>query len=538
MNATEQRNRFLAFAFASADLLLEVSSDGTVTFALGASHPLSVADATLLVGRSVLDFVAPRDAGLVRHLIKTVTTGQRFGPLRVESANDDGPDQIMLSGCRFPGNDGIICFTLSYEAHTGPAVATVERDDHTGLIEPQGFEEVAQEAIRSAKDAGQDIKLSLFSFEGQEAFASRVNSEVAEEFLGQTGAILRAESYGDAAGLQSDGKYAILHSSDAQLDDITDRLQEISKSLDPDKEGVRVESGSIEIDADMSSKDAAGALAFAVKQFASGDNAAIGAEGLSRSLESLMKDTGARMTRFRSALSNGQLGFMQQPIVDLKSEKLHHYEVLVRFEENKSPFQMIRFAEETGMVMELDDIILKQAIAYLSQLGKKSQVKLAVNVSGRSLSSTRFISNLYRAMSKVEFPRSNLMLEITESSIIEDLDQANRVIQKIRKLGHHVCLDDFGAGAASFQYLRALTVDYIKIDGAYVRTALKRRREAMLLKAIAGLAHDLDIGTIAESIETKDQSAMLLKLGIDQGQGYLFGRPEPLNLPQESGKAA
>ncbi len=538
MNPTAQRNRFLAFAFASADLLLEVGNDGIITFALGAAQPLSVTDAASLSGRPIVELIALCDRGLLEHLIKTVEAGQRFGPLCVRIDAHNGQDQLMLSGCRFPGNEGVICFTFSYELRSGPAIATVERDAHTGLVEAEGFEAVAREALQSARKSGQDVKLSLFSFEGQEDFASRLQDEAAEEFLGQTGALLRAESFADAAGLQGDGKYAILHTGEAKLETITDKIQALSKSLDPEHEGIRVEAGTIALKSDMSEQDAASALAFAVNQFSTSDNGKAGMEALSRSLEVLMEETGARMTRFRSMLASDKLAFMQQPIVDLKTKDLHHYEVLVRFEENISPYQMIRFAEETGIVMELDDIILKQAINYLSTEGTNPAVKLAVNVSGRSLSSTKFITDLYRAMTRVNFPRSNLMLEITESSIIADLEQANRVIQKIRKLGHQVCLDDFGAGAASFQYLRALTVDYIKIDGAYIRTALKRRREAMLLKAMAGLARDLDIGTIAESIETEDQSAMLLDLGVDQGQGYLFGRPSPLHMSLKNGRAA
>jgi len=538
MNTTEQRNRFLAFAFAGADLLLEVDRQGMITFALGAAHPMAIDDASNLLNRSLLSLIADCDAGLVRYLLDSLETGKRFGPLRISCVTEDGTEQIMLNGCRFPGQEDVICITLSYGDRNGSAIATAARDHHTGLIEAQNFEDAALEAIQSAKKAGQEIKLSLFSLEGQEAFASRVDGDVAEAFLEQTGAILRAKSYADTAGLQGDGKYAILHAADVEPGTITDQLQQASLSLDPKKEGIRVESGSIEIKSDMSAKDAASALSFAVKQFSQDDTGIIRKEGLSRSLEILMKETGAKMSSFRSALTSDKLRFMQQPIVDLQTKALHHYEVLVRFEENQSPFQMIRFAEDTGLIMELDDIILKQAIAHLSHEDADPSLKLAVNVSGRSLSSPKFISNLYKSMTKLNFQRSKLMLEITESSIIEDLDQADRVIQKIRKLGHQVCLDDFGAGAASFQYLRALTVDFIKIDGAYIRTALKRKREAMLLKAMAGLARDLGIGTIAESIETEDQSTMLQNLGIDQGQGYLFGRPAALHFLQNNGQAA
>ncbi len=533
----QQRNRFMAFSFASADLLLEVQNDGNIGFALGAATPFTKSEASDLVGRQVADLVAVKDAKLMQHLIASISAGQRFGPMTVRSAGDTARD-VMVSGCRFPGYEEVLCLTFSIEARSGPATVVAERDSHTGLIEAGDFEGVAKEALQSARKGSQDIKLSLFSFEGQEDFASRVDGDVAEEFLAQTGAILRSAAFADAAGRQGDGKYAILHANDVEVNTITDRLRQASIELDPKREGIRIEGGSIEIEPEMSAKDAAAALVFAVNQFASDDNGLLRAEGLTTSVETLMKETGARMSRFREAITQGKLSFLKQPIVDLQSKQTHHYEVLVRFEENKSPYEMIRFAEGTGLIMELDDIILKQAISYLSGSEADSNTSLAINVSGRSLSSPTFTSNLFRAMSGVTFARSKLMLEITESAIIEDLTQANQIIQKVRKLGHMVCLDDFGAGAASFQYLRALTVDFIKIDGAYVRTALKRGREATLLKGIASLARDLDTRTIAESIETKEQSAMLLDLGIDQGQGYLFGRPAPLNFSRQDGYAA
>lgn len=526
----EPRNRFFAFAFTNADLLLEVQLNGEIGFALGAATPFIAGDVSDLLGRKITDLIAPCDKKLVQHLIETLKTGQKFGPQSVASVGHSDVRDVFLSGCRFADNAHVICLTFSFGARCGPATVMADRDKHTGLIEVGDFDRVAKEALHNARQSGKDIKLSLFSFEGQERFAARVESHVAAAFLSQTGAILRSAAFADAAGRQSDGKFAILHDYDVKVEHITDQLRKASIALDPEKRGIKVEGGSIEIGAQMTAEDAAGALVFAVNQFASDDRGQLRSAGISTSVEMLMKETGSRMKRFRTALSQGQLSFLKQPIVDLKTGENHHFEVLVRFQENKSPFEMIRFAEETGLIMELDDLILKRAIAYLSEAGPQSKTSLAVNISGRSLSSPAFTAKLYEAMSQVTFPRANLMLEITESSIIENLTEANRIIQKIRKLEHLVCLDDFGAGAASFQYLRALTVDFIKIDGAYVRTALKRSKEAILLKGIARLARDLDIRTIAESIETKEQSAMLLDLGVDQGQGYLFGSPAPLHF--------
>ena len=529
MTSIKVNSRYLAFAFTSADLLLEIDKDCKILFALGAGHPLSFDDVSAMIGLSFAEFLAPCDTGLVQYLVSNIGIGQRFGPIQVSGIASQGARAMTLSGCRFPDQAGILSLTVSFSTIVGPAMVTAQRDSNTGLVESQDFEDVAVEALCNARKTGQDIKLSLFSVSGQEAFASRVDNELAEEFLARIGAILRSESFADAAGLQGDGKFAILHDKGAKVDTISERIVEVSRLLDPSSEGVSVQGGSIEIESHMNARDAASALVFAINKFCSDDKVAFKTDDLGGSLETLMKETGAKMAYFRSSIAQNKLGFMTQPIVDLNSRETHHHEMLVRFDKDKSPFEMIRFAEETGLVMELDELILKNAVAYLSQAAPEDKTCIAINISGRSLSSMKFMANLYSSLTKITFPRSMLMLEITESSIIEDLQEANSVIQKIRKLGHQICLDDFGAGAASFQYLRALTVDYIKIDGAYIRTALKQRREAMMLKAMASLAHDLDIGTIAESIETKEQSSMLLGLGIDQGQGFLFGRPKPLS---------
>ncbi len=538
MTSSKADNRYLAFAFSNADLLLEIDQDCKILFALGAGHPLCFDDVSLMTGRCFADFLAPCDVKLVNYLINNTAVGQRFGPIQVSAKVQEDTRPILLSGCRFPDQAGILSLTLSFAASIGPAMVTAQRDSHTGLVERRDFEDVAVEALRSARKSGQAIKLSLFSVSGQEAFASRVDSDVAEEFLARVGAILRSESYADAASLQGDGKYAILHESGAGIDRISERIAEASRALDPSDEGICVQGGSIDVEPHMNARDAASALVFAINKFAADETGHFKPDHLGGSLETLMKETGAKMAQFRHAIAQRKLGFMIQPIVELKTTAVHHHEMLVRFDKDKSPFEMIRFAEETGLVMELDEIILQKAIAYLSKAVPENRTCLAINVSGRSLSSMKFMANLYSALTKITFPRSMLMLEITESSIIEDLQKANALIQKIRKLGHRVCLDDFGAGAASFQYLRALTVDYIKIDGAYIRTALKQKREALMLKAMAALAHDLSIRTIAESIETKEQSSMLLGLGIDQGQGYLFGRPQTLQETCTKGKAA
>ena len=120
-----------------------------------------------------------------------------------------------------------------------------------------------------------------------------------------------------------------------------------------------------------------------------------------------------------------------------------------------------------------------------------------------------------------------LMFEVTESAKISRLDETNEVIQGLRQAGHHVCLDDFGAGAAAFQYLRAMQVDYVKIDGVYVREALTTPNRKAFLRAMAGLCRDIGIQTVAEMVETEDEAKFLIDARVEYGQGYLFGKPGP-----------
>ncbi|MBM3510694.1 MAG: EAL domain-containing protein [Alphaproteobacteria bacterium] len=119
------------------------------------------------------------------------------------------------------------------------------------------------------------------------------------------------------------------------------------------------------------------------------------------------------------------------------------------------------------------------------------------------------------------------MFEVTESAEIINLEQTNKLIRELRDKGHHVCLDDFGAGAAAFQYLRALDIDFVKIDGSYVREALSKPNGKSFLKAMASLCADIGIDTIAEMVEDEPVAKFLIEACVKYGQGYLFGKPAP-----------
>ena len=154
-------------------------------------------------------------------------------------------------------------------------------------------------------------------------------------------------------------------------------------------------------------------------------------------------------------------------------------------------------------------------------------LRVAVNVSGYSIGVPAYFEGLMRVLHDNRWTRGRLSFEITESSRMTKLDTANQFIQAVRGMGHQVCLDDFGAGAASFQYLSMLDVDVVKIAGSAIANARSADKGGALLSALTELCRRIGVATVAEMVEDADCLAFCRECGCDFAQGYLFGKPAP-----------
>jgi EAL domain-containing protein (putative c-di-GMP-specific phosphodiesterase class I) len=233
----------------------------------------------------------------------------------------------------------------------------------------------------------------------------------------------------------------------------------------------------------------------------------------------------ADSSRFKAMVREGRFELVYQPVVDLRTRGVHHYEALTRFESGGGPAETIKLAEELGLVVEFDLAVVKTVVAALRD--STPETRIAANLSAFSLEAPGFVDDVL--LTTLAFPtlRPRLLLEVTESHRLSDLPAANTQIQRLRAAGHVVCLDDFGAGSASLDYLRELEADIVKFDGRFVRALESRPREAILLKRLAELCAELGIVTVAEMIETEDVAQRVAGLGVKLGQGWLFGRPGP-----------
>jgi EAL domain-containing protein (putative c-di-GMP-specific phosphodiesterase class I) len=151
-------------------------------------------------------------------------------------------------------------------------------------------------------------------------------------------------------------------------------------------------------------------------------------------------------------------------------------------------------------------------------------VKVAVNLSAVSLMRPGFPEALIKIAASTPTLRARMLLELTETHALEDLEKANRILQDLRALGHLISMDDFGAGAASLEYLRNLDVDFVKIDGRYVQSLTRGSRDEAILKHVVALCRQIGVNAIAEMVETTEVAELVADLGVSLGQGWLFGR--------------
>ena len=228
--------------------------------------------------------------------------------------------------------------------------------------------------------------------------------------------------------------------------------------------------------------------------------------------------------RFRDAVMNGRLMAARQPVVETRTGAVSHYEVLARFSGEDSPVGMIMAAEKSGQIAHLDYIMVSAAAVQLAA-NPDPAYRLAVNISGESLQRLDVIRELCAVISGHSFQRSRLIVEVTESAHISDIETAARAVSLLRSIGVGVSLDDFGAGSASFGYLRALDVDGLKFDGSFLQATETNKRGLALMRSVARMCAELGITSVGERIETESDRRLLIEAGVMYAQGYLYGRP-------------
>lgn len=234
----------------------------------------------------------------------------------------------------------------------------------------------------------------------------------------------------------------------------------------------------------------------------------------------------------RGGIERREFTVHYQPVVRLADGTWSGVEGLVRWQHPDRgllvPAAFLDGAERSGAIVDLGQLVLDEACRQWS-IWQRAGIDLhvAVNLSGRQLADPNFVGRLAGVMSAASMPPGALWLELTETSLVEDLDQATIMLRRIAGLGAYVSIDDFGTGWASLTYLREFPVHALKIDRVFVDGLGRDSTDTAIVHSIVSLGLELGVSVIAEGIETPDQLDRLRELGCELGQGYLFARPVP-----------
>lgn len=499
------KSRLLGLAFASSDVLFELEED-TVTFAIGAGPTPGVDPGDAWTGQPLDGLFGKTCVRKVKSAIAALTPGVRSPPVDVEVSTGEGrfrraslrafllPDLVPFVSC------AMIWQGPPYRAGASGCEPLL---DARGLLKRLG-------ALLSVGGTGPDLSVDFLEVPGLGTLDEphRKASERIE-------ARLQSVSVGgsSAARLAPD-RFALMRDTL----DIVDLAEEVralglAEGLDFSPISTRADLG--KPDAKVAVRTLRLALADCLK-----DGASAGTNFATR-LRRTIQDA----DRFRVIVRDRDFTLAWQPIVSLESRGVHHFEALARFSDATSaPTGSIAMAEELGLIQDFDLAVAEKALAQLHRPGF-TLTRGAVNVSGVSLSDDRYVEGLLRMTGASPDIRKRLMVEITETASITDLDNANRRLNALRDAGIKVCLDDYGVGAASLTYLRKLSIDILKLDGCFVRELDTGPKILSLTTHLLDLCRDLKIATVAEMVETESQAATMKALGVDYGQGWLFGRP-------------
>jgi len=239
----------------------------------------------------------------------------------------------------------------------------------------------------------------------------------------------------------------------------------------------------------------------------------------------------------RESLRAGQLELFAQPIVSLRDRK-HPlgFELLMRMRDVTGNFcdsaELVAVAQRYQMLSLLDRHVVDKAFAILSphrEVLARQRITMGINVSGQSICDPEFASHFARELKKSGLPPGCIVVEVTEQAAAGNLARAGEVLRRLRATGCGIAIDDFGTGANSLAYVHQLPVTRLKIDGSFVRDITTNKKSEAAVRGIVQLARDFVLQTVAEYVENHEQSECLRKLGVDFGQGFLFGKPEPLD---------
>jgi EAL domain-containing protein (putative c-di-GMP-specific phosphodiesterase class I) len=499
--------RLLGFAFTNADFLFETDTEGTILFAAGAANDLVKESGDALIGKPAGKLFKPSEGVKFATFAKALKSGDRAGPFQLTLATGVDANLAMF---RLPDNGANISCTLARPGTRAPAPQT---DPKTGLPSREGF-------MAAAEKAGDRDALTLVHVPGLPELCAQLPPEGAAALLQRIGDSIQ-NAGASAAGRLSDSSFGAVAPATSGSLNIASKVSDAiaAGGLTPPK----IAETRLGLQgAGLTPEQRLLAMRYVIERFAEKGKVDAPNGDIGGAFASMMEDTQRRLAQVTRTVGEGAFEIAYQPICDLATGKASHHEALARFSNPEGTQDTVAFIEALGVANTLD---LAVASKILSLVEQQAGAHIAFNVSGATIASPSSFGMLAAILAKGRKLAPRLLIEVTETAAIADLDNASKAIAALRAMGYRVGLDDFGAGSASINYLHAFQVDFVKFDGAMIKKIGSSKRDDALLAGLAKLCGEMGITTIAEWVETEAMAKAAREMGFNQGQGKWFGAP-------------
>jgi diguanylate cyclase (GGDEF)-like protein len=419
-----------------------------------------------------------------------------------------------------------------------------QHDELTGLLNRKSFERELEEAYNAAIASGRSGVLGYFDLDRFNVINTTCGHSHGDKLLVEVAALLRANAGKNATVARLGGdEFAIILEGASRVEGLKrisalhDDIREIRFSCDENEFNVTASVGLAEIN---NSSDSSGRLLSAV------DAACFTAKDQGRDNIQIHNPENTRISNRTTILEwVGRINVLfDKNLIQLRCQKIEpvqktinsvpHYEVLLDVhdeEGNKVPLdEFIVAAERYNRIIDIDTWVVDYVLNWLEEhRSKLNRISgLSINLSGNSIGNRKFMEHLQERLSATDFPADKVIFEVTETIAINNIDNAARFMRKLKEVGCRFSLDDFGSGTSSYSYLKSLPIDYLKIDGAFVKDIARNANDYAVVKSINEIGHVMGKKTVAEYVEDEFAYQALKAIGLDYVQGFGIEKPIPL----------
>jgi diguanylate cyclase (GGDEF)-like protein/PAS domain S-box-containing protein len=532
------------------DAIVLLDEKGTIAYANAAAERLFGQAIGELAGTLFPTVLAEPFAGEYAQLLRRFTAGEQLEDLaqrrEVVARHSDGSGmaiELTLSEVRVGQVRSLaaVAHDIRDRKHEEARLRQMaEQDSLTGLVNRVSFEHALTRHIDFAArygSGGSVIALGIDTFKYvNESLGVAAGDEVLAELAELIGGRLRktdvfARVGGDVFGI-------LLHDTDrTKALSVADELLGIARRhpFVINSEGIRVTmSAGV---ASLGDRSMIGAELLAEAETAMSTAKEAGRDrsvAYDPSGRSEIDERRAWTERVRQATERGLFILTSQPIVNLETGEATQHEILLRMRDDGGglvePSAFLATAERFGLIGGIDRWVTQQAVRLIAAHNKEGrELTLEVNLSGKTMGDARFPDEVRRELSSSGIDPASLIFEVTETAAVADIEHARLFAQSLARVGCRFALDDFGAGYASFYYLKHLPISYLKIDGEFVRELPNSRTDQLIVRALVEVCGGLGIKTVAEFVTDEGTLEMVRSLGVDFAQGYHLGKPEPVS---------